>query len=234
MRFSGIALTLACAGALQAGAAEAAPPTTAPGAKAAGAASGDPVFMPVAGDTFRYSLSNGERVTLEIVSVKPRDNQTVARVRESRILPGGESRNATFDLIRTPTSLAIDMPAPGDNARLSPLVYFFAPANPQDSWMAQHGTFLDGTGSPVRYQITAKLEAIETITAPAGTFEGCRRITYSSTLNDGMPAERVTRLTVWLHPDIGIVRSHSRTGEESRLTELVQYQKASQAIGRSR
>lgn len=212
MRFSGVALTLACAGALHAGAARA-----------------TEVFMPVAGDVFRYALSTGEHVTLEIVSVMQRDNQLLAKVRETKLLPGGESRNTTFEIIRTPTALAIDMPAAGDNARISPLVYFFAPANPHDSWTAQQGTFVDPEGSQVRYQLTARLEAIETITSPAGRFEDCRKISYASSLAEGLPADRVTQLTVWLHPRIGIVRSYSLTGGESRLTELVQYRKFSQA-----
>ncbi len=214
MRFSGIALVAGCAAVLHAGTAQA-----------------STVFLPVAGDVFRYALSSGERVTLEIVSVRQQENKVLAKVRETKVLPGGESEHATFDLIRTPTSLAIDIPPAGDNARLSPLVYFFAPANPQDSWMAQQGIFLDSAGSAVRYQVTARLEAIETVTGPAGTFEGCRRITYSSSLSDGLPLDRITQLTVWMHPDVGIVRSFSRTGADSRLTELVQYRKFSEAPG---
>lgn len=211
MRWSGAALAFWCAVAMQAERAE-----------AAGAMG---LVVPVAGDQYRYELSTGEQVTLEVVSVRPRESQLLATMRETRMLPGGESRRATFEVIRTETSLAIDMPAPADNARLSPLVYFFAPANPEDTWLAQNGSFIDESGRHLTYRITARLEAIETIRSPAGIFEGCRRIAFSSTLDEGLPANRITRLTVWLHPEIGIVRSYSQTGSRTRLTELVQYRK---------
>ncbi|MBM3266064.1 MAG: hypothetical protein FJZ01_00310 [Candidatus Sericytochromatia bacterium] len=183
------------------------------------------VLVPVAGDQFRYSVSTGEHVTLEVLRVEPRAEQLVATVRERRVWPDGTSEEAQFDLVRTAQALALDMPPAADNARLSPLVYFFASASVRDSWLAQQGVFLDPTGNQVRYQIQARVDAIETITGPAGTFPGCRRVSYTSTLDSGRSPDRVTRLTLWLHPDIGIVRSYSVTGTSARLTELVGYRK---------
>lgn len=183
------------------------------------------VLVPVAGDSYQYALSTGERVTLEVVRVQPRSDQLVATVREARVRPGGEHEESTFDVIRTPTALALDIPGSADNARLSPLVYFFAPAAVQDSWLAQQGVFLDAAGAAVRYQIQAKLEAIETVTGPAGTFNGCHRISYTSSLDQGLPPDRVTQITLWLHPEIGIVRSYSLSRGQARVTELVQFRK---------
>ncbi|MBI6546101.1 MAG: hypothetical protein HY692_04860, partial [Cyanobacteria bacterium NC_groundwater_1444_Ag_S-0.65um_54_12] len=182
------------------------------------------LIVPMVGDTLRYVLSNGNRADLEVISLKQHNDQLIATIRQTCLASNGDITNqGTFDVIRTEDALALDIPGAGDNARLTPLVYFFAPARLNDSWLAQQGFFLDTHGLAIRYRIMARLDAVETVTAPAGTFSGCHRISYTSTLDEGKATNRVVNLTVWFKPELGIVRTYSELGGSSKVTELIDF-----------
>ena len=177
------------------------------------AAAGPRPGVPRVGDTLSYAVSTGERVVLTTTRVRQLGRGLVATELETVRYPGEESRTTAISVIRTDDALAFEF-APSGSETLSPLVYFFAPALPHDSWLAQRVSYVDARGRRVAYKVIAQVEAIETVASPAGTFPGCWRLDFSSTANPG------DRLEAWLEPDLGIVRTQSEYRGRSIVTEL--------------
>lgn len=170
-------------------------------------------MMPSVGDTLTYSVSTGERVTMRTMLVSQVGDRVVATDEETIARHGLPIHRGLLRIIRTSDALAFDLPSVNGES-LSPLVFYFSRANPKDSWLAQRVSYLDATGRDVKYQVLANFDSIETINAPAGTFARCWRLTFSAS------SDPTDRLTVWLDPDIGIVKTQSRERGETIVTQL--------------
>ncbi len=186
-------------------------------------AAGPPPRVLQVGDTLSYAVSTGERVVLTTTRVRPLGRGLVATEQETVQPPGEKAWTTALSVIRTNDALAFEF-APGGSETLSPLVYFFAPALPHDSWLAQRVSYVDSRGRRVAYQVIARVDAIETVSSPAGKFAGCWRLDFSSTAN---PHDRIE---AWLKPDLGIVRTQSEYHGRSIVTELTGFHLAGGAV----
>ncbi|MBU6427800.1 MAG: hypothetical protein KGR26_02200 [Cyanobacteria bacterium REEB65] len=173
-------------------------------------------LVPAIGDTYTYSVSTGERVTLETIRVHQLGDHLVATDRELIRKKGQADRTASVDVIRTDDALAFAVSSQGDSA-ITPLVFFFGQANQDDSWLAQRGSYIGPSGVGVNYQILARVAALETVTVPAGTFPESWKVIFTTT------RDASKHLTVWLRPDLGILRTQSNDRGQNLVTELVGY-----------
>lgn len=184
-------------------------------------------YLPQVGDELRYRVSNGDVAIARVIRTRGQGDRTYAQVVQTLLRQGSEPQTARFTLIRTSDGMAIQMPSGTEGLQLSPLVYYLGVVDQKDSWIAQRGTFRDSDGQEVGYELTAELQATETVTVKAGTFEGCSRISYRTNLpttSSGPP-----ELTFWVKPEIGIVKTRSVQNGQVTETELLSFERAAYA-----
>ncbi|HEY9897704.1 MAG TPA: hypothetical protein V6D00_00860 [Pantanalinema sp.] len=190
-------------------------------------------FTPHVGDELRYALTSGDSFVMRVVKTRSEEGRTLALVEESHSQEGTEARER-MTWVRTEQGMALVLGAPDDaSMEQSPLICYVAKASPKDTWTAQSGRYRDTDGAVSEFRIFARLEAIETVTVPAGTFAGCHRIAYQAAIRGEGASER-TRMQLWFKPDLGIVKTRSVQGETVTETALTGYRTASFGQGGAR
>jgi hypothetical protein len=187
-------------------------------------------FTPHVGDTLRYALTNGDSYVMRVLKTRAEAGRTLALVEKTRSEASGAS-SERMTWVRTEQGMAMVLSTSDDSGmEQSPLICYVAKAAPKDMWTAQSGRYRDTEGDMTEYRIFARLEAIETVTVPAGTFAGCHRISYQATTREGDMNE-ATRMVLWFKPDLGIVKTRTVQGETVTETSLTGYQTASYGHG---
>ncbi|MBO9541598.1 hypothetical protein J7643_13505 [bacterium] len=190
-------------------------------------------FTPHVGDTMRYAITGGDSYVMRVVKTRGDDGRTLALVEETHDTPKQETRDR-LTWVRTDQGMALVLGPTNDSSmEQSPLICYLANSAPKDTWTAQSGRYRDTDGSVTEFRIFARLEAIETVTVPAGTFAGCYRIAYQAATK-GEPASERTRMQLWFKPELGIVKTRSVQGETVTETTLTGYQTASFGQGGTR
>lgn len=177
------------------------------------------LYQPSLGDRFRYELSNGDAVETRVIRLHEAPGETIATL-ERTTMHHGKPQATRMVMFRSEEGLALKIPLnQEDQTNLSPLIFYWAKAEPQQGWLAQKGQFRNLRGETVPCEIQARYEGRETVTVPAGVFQDCRRITFW-----GSPqAENPTLMTLWLQPELGIIKTRSIEGTSSLETELIDY-----------
>jgi|GEM_PF-2182615 hypothetical protein len=184
-----------------------------------------PAF-PQVGDTLRYALSNGDSAVTRVVRVRFDDGKSYATLDETW-QHGGECTQSRTTLIRSDDGIALERPQSDHRlAKTSPLVCYLVAATPNDTWTAQQGLYRDTSGGITSYRLFARLEAIETVKTPAGTFPGCYRVAYFADPATATSSLTPSDLVVWYKPELGVVRSRSQRAGETLETTLVGYDTA--------
>lgn len=197
-------------------------------------------FTPRVGDTMRYALTGGDSYVMRVVKIRAEEGRTLALVEQTHAQGGNQARGETgsggearerMTWVRTDQGMALVLGTPDDDSmEQSPLICYLAKAALRDTWTAQSGRYRDTDGAVTEFRIFARLEAIETVTVPAGTFEGCHRISYQAATRGEEASER-TRMQLWFKPDLGIVKTRSVQGDTVTETTLTSYQCASYGQG---
>lgn len=185
------------------------------------------------GDTLRYAITNGDSYVMRVVKTRAEEGRTLALVEQTHAQAGAEARER-MTWVRTEQGMALVLGAPDDDSmEQSPLICYLAKASPRDTWTAQSGRYRDADGAVTEFRIFARLEAIEPVTVPAGTFTGCHRIAYQAASRGEGASER-TRMQLWFKPDLGVVKTRSVQGETVTETALTGYQTVSYGRGGAR
>lgn len=176
------------------------------------------LYQPTLGDRFRYLLSNGDAVETKVIRVSQDPPETIATL-ERTVVHGGTRRSTRVVLLRSPEGFAFRFPHAAHGAQLGPLVYYWAKAELRQVWLAQRGQYRDLSGENVAFEIQGRYEGNETLKVPAGVFQDCWRLSFW-----GSPAsERPTLMTMWVKPDVGIIKTRSLEGSSTLETELVEF-----------
>lgn len=190
---------------------------------------GEAMSLPEVGDTMTYALSNGDLASSAVVGVEEEQEQWVARIVGQIKRAGGSQETQRYAFIYTSEAVGLAMAFPDcDNVdlRVSPLILYLSQAGVEDTWMAQNGTMTvydeDENPSEVRFFVIGRLERIETVAVKAGRFQGCRRESFSLRTERDRQASK-TRLTIWYHPTVGIIKTRTEQGGRVLETELVSY-----------
>ena len=169
------------------------PPSRPPGAVAVPAGPPPAVFPLVPGSRYEYAArfglgASGPFSGAAIISVIDAWQLGDRRIEEVRVVSQyfGQTRRDPYTFVRTSEWIGLFEKFPPDK------VTFFMPTSLADQqvWAVETG---EGTGQ-------AKVEAIESVTVPAGRFERTWRVRY---LNPGAQ----TDVTLWLAPAIGLVKA---------------------------
>ncbi len=182
-------------------------------------------YLPQVGDELRYGISNGDVAITRVIRTRGQGERTYAQVVQTLHRRGADPQTSRFTVIRTAEGMAIQVTPTAEGMQFSPLVYYLKDVEPQDSWVAQKGSYRDASGREVAYELTAELQGLETITVSAGRFEDCARITYRTNLAGAMPGAPA-ELTFWVKPEIGIIKTRSQQDGKVTETELLSFQRA--------
>lgn len=190
---------------------------------------GEAMGLPEVGDTMTYALSNGDLASSAVVGIEEEQAQCVARIVGRITRAGGRQETQRYALIYTSEAVGLAMAFPDcDNVdlRISPLILYLNQAGVEDTWMAQNGTMTvydeDDNPSAVRFFVIGRLERIEPVTVRAGRFQGCRKESFTLRTESDRQASK-TRLTIWYHPSVGIIKTRTEQGGRVLETELVSY-----------
>ncbi len=178
-------------------------------------------YQPQVGDTLRYALSNGDTSTTRVVRIRNEEDRTYATM-EQVLDHEGKQRTNRLIMVRSPEGIALRLPElEGSDDRKSPLVCYLTQAKVNDTWTAQKGAYRDEAGAATEYRVFARLEAIETLTVKAGTFDGCYKIAYRTAMAGS--EQPTSTMVVWFKPEVGIIKTRTVHGDQATETELVSY-----------
>lgn len=182
-------------------------------------------YQPQVGDELRYGVSNGDVAITRVIRTRGHGDRVYAQVVQTLLRKGADPQTSRFTVIRTEEGMAIQVSTSMEGLELSPLVYYLKGVAPQESWLAQKGSFRNSNGKTISYELRAELQGLETIRVPAGTFQDCARISYRTRFAEpgsGSDAE----LIFWVKPEIGIVKTRSLQEGQVTETELLSFQRA--------